>query len=179
MKWTKLAILALAFGAVFALGACTSESTRADLIVVSINGGHTFFSDLINEADSSHIYIPADEVPIVLTNRQHDSGAPLNSGTPFSEIVVTGYSITFDGGVPGPISGGMNLLVPSGQEVSATVALDNLADKASIPISAVITTTAHLHFNGYLRIAGQNGDQVNTLAHLSVSFANFGDQQTF
>jgi hypothetical protein len=73
----------------------------------------------------------------------------------------------------------MNLIVPSGQQVSATVALDNLADKASIPINAAFTTTAHMHFRGYVRIADQNGDQVNTDASLAVSFANFGDQQTF
>ena len=69
MKWTRAVLAGMAMAGVTALifvGGCTSTSTRADLVVESVNNGGPFFSDLINEADTAKVFIPVDKVVVEL-----------------------------------------------------------------------------------------------------------------
>jgi hypothetical protein len=179
MKWNRAVLLgAVAASALLVLGGCTSQSSRAVLTVVSVNEGHTYYSDLINEADSQHIYIPVDEVKVTLGNIQNDGSAPLDPGSPFSEIVVTGYSVTYNPPVFSPISGGMNLRVPSGGTAEGTITISNPSEKAVLlaTLASTATSTATIRFSGYNRINGStNGDDVQSTGYLTVQVDNFGD----
>lgn len=177
MKTLKLfALVLLALVALLGMGGCTDESTRAILTVVEVNEGRVFFSDLINEADTAKIFIPVDEAIVTFGNIQNDGGAPLEPGAPFSEIIVTGYSVTYDNGIYSPVSGGMNVRVPSGSTAEATIALSSLAEKASLPLNTAVTTTARLTFTGFVHTnGGNNGDAVTARANMTVQVANFGD----
>lgn len=179
MKWNRAVLLGvLAAAALLVVGGCTSQSSRAVLTVVSVNDGHTYYSDLINEADSQHVYIPVDEVKVTLGNIQNDGGAPLDPGSPFSEIVVTGYSVTYNPPVFTPISGGMNLRIPSGGTVEGTITISNPSEKAALlsTLTSTATSTATINFSGYNRINGSsNGDGVSAVARLMVQVDNFGD----
>ncbi len=181
MRWNRavLAGVALAVGtALFSLGGCTSESSRAVLTVVSLNDGNTYYSDLINEADTAKIFIPVDEIPFKLGNIPNDGQAPLAPGSPFSEIVVTGYSVTYDNGVYSPISGGLSLRIPSGGTVEGTVTISNPSEKAALlgSLTSTVTSIATITFTGYNRINGSNnGDWVSAFGRLTVQVDNFGD----
>lgn len=177
MKWNRAVLLGLlASAALVVVAGCTSESTRAVLTVVSLNDGKTYYSDLINTADTLHPYIPADNIPITLGNIPNDGGAPLAPGTPFSEIVVTGYSVTYNPPIYGPVSGGLSLRIPSGGTTDGAIAISNPADKAALPLTTAATTTATIKFTGYNRINGSNnGDRVDATGYITVQVANFGD----
>ena len=89
MKWTRAVLAGIAMIGVTALVficGCTSTSTRADLSIVSVNNGKIFHSDLINEADTSKIFIPVDQVVVRFANHPHDGSATVAPGTGFSEI---------------------------------------------------------------------------------------------
>jgi hypothetical protein len=168
----------VAASAFLVLGGCTSESSRAVLTVVSVNGGHTYYSDLLNTADSQHVYIPVDEVVVTLGNIPNDGGAALDPGSPFSEIVVTGYSVTYNPAVFNPISGGLNLRIPSGSTAEGTITISNPSEKAALlaTLTSTATSTATIKFTGYNRINGSdNGDEVSGTAYLTVQVDNFGD----
>ena len=177
MKWNRAVLLGLlAAAALLVVGGCTSQSTRAVLTVVSLNDGKTYYSDLINTADSLHPYIPVDNIPITLGNIQNDGGAPLDPGTPFSEIVVTGYSVTYNPPIYTPVSGGLSMRVSSGGTTDGAIAISNLADKAALPLNTAATTTATIKFTGYNRVNGSaNGDAVEATGYITVQVANFGD----
>ena len=181
MKCNRLVLaglMVLAVASIFALGGCTSESTRAVLTVVSLNGGHTYYSDVLNEADSTKIFIPVDEIPFVLGNIPNDGGAPLEPGSPFSEIVVTGYTVSYSNGVFSPISGGLSLRIPSGGTGAGTITISSPSEKgAYIGAPSTITSTATITFTGYNRINGSNnGDTVSAFGTLTVQVDNFGDE---
>jgi hypothetical protein len=163
--------------ALFFIGGCTNASTRADLTVVSVNNGGTFYSDLINEADTAHIFIPIDQVVVKLGNHPHDGGTPLAPGSAFSDIVVTNYSVTYNNGVYSPISGGMNLVVPSGGTADAAIVISNPSEKAALlgTLTSTITATATITFSGYVRTTGNFGDFIGTTCYLTVQVDNFGD----
>jgi len=179
MKFNRLAVaglMVLAVASVFLLSGCTDESTRAVLTVVDLNTGNTYYSDLINEADSAKTFIPVDEIKFTLGNIQNDGGGPLAPGTPFSEIVVTGYNVTYSPAIYSPVTGGLALRIPSGGTVEGTIAISDLAEKAGLPLSTATTTIATITFSGYNRINGSNnGDGVSGFGKLTVQVANFGD----
>ena len=182
MKFNRLVIaglMVLAVASVFALGGCTSESTRAVLTVVSLNGGSTYYSDLLNEADTAKIFIPVDEIKVTLGNIPNDGGPPLAPGSPFSEIVVTGYTVTYSNGVFSPVTGGMSLRIPSGGTAEGTITISDPSEKAALlgSYSGTITSIATITFSGYNRINGSNnGDGVSAFGKLTVQVDNFGDQ---
>jgi len=181
MKFNRLVLaglMVLTVASVFALGGCTSESTRAVLTVESLNGGSTYYSDVINEADSNKIFIPVDEIAVTLGNIPNDGGAPLAPGSPFSEIVVTGYTVTYSNGVFSPITGGMSLRIPSGGTAEGTITISNPSEKAAyISYPGSITSIATITFTGYNRINGSNnGDHVSAFGKLTVQVDNFGDE---
>ena len=94
MRWNRTVLAGMVLAgvtALFFIGGCTNASTRADLTVVSVNGGATYYSDLVNEVDSAHIFIPIDQVVVRFGNHPHDGNAPLDPGSGFSEIVVNHY----------------------------------------------------------------------------------------
>jgi len=173
MKTVKVFVLALvALGALAALNGCTDTSSRAVLQVVSVNDGKVYYSDLVSDSGT----VVADAAKITLTNIQNDGGAPLAAGTPFSEIVLTGYTVTYDNGIYPPVSGGVTGLVPSGQEATVSIALSDLGSKASVPVNTAVSTTARITVTGYNRINGsRNGDLVEANASLPVQVANFKD----
>ena len=180
MKFNRLAVaglMVLAVASLFALGGCTSESTRSVLTVVSVNDGSTYYSDLINQADSANPFIPVDDIKVKLGNVPHDGSAPLAPGAPFSEIVVTGYTVTYSDGVYAPISGGMNLRIPSGGTTEGTIAISNPSEKAALlaTITSTVTSTASIVFTGYVRTSGNFGDNVTSTGTLTVQVDNFGD----
>ncbi len=174
----RFTLVLLTVAATLGMSGCTSESSRAVLTVVSLNEGNTYYSDLINEADSMHIFIPVDQIAVKLGNIQNDGGAPLAPGSPFSEIVVTGYSVTYTPAVFAPITGGMNLRVPSGGEAEGSITISNPSEKAALlgTLSSTATATATITFTGYNRINGSNnGDGVSAVGRLTVQVDNFGD----
>jgi len=177
IRGMRYALALLAIAGSFAIGGCTDESSRNTLTVVTINDGNAFASDLLNEADTAQVFIPVDQVEVTLGNIPNGGGNPVAVDQPFSEIVVTGYTVTYANGIYGPVSGGLNLRVPSGGTASGSIALSNIADKAVLPLSTASTTTATVHFIGYNYINGvRNGDSVWAEANVTVQVANFGDE---
>jgi len=174
----RFTLVLLTVAASLGMSGCTDESSRAVLTVVSLNGGNTYYSDLINEADSMHVYIPVDEIAVELGNIPNDGGTPLAAGSPFSEIVVTGFSVTYTPAVFAPVSGGMNLRVPSGGTAEGSITISNPSEKAALlgSLSTTATATATITFTGYNRINGaNNGDHVTAVGRLTVQVDNFGD----
>jgi len=173
MKWNKVVLLAVvAVGAIAVLGGCTDVSSRANLTVVSVNDGRVFYSDVLTDSGT----VVADEVPLTLGNIQNDGQGPLEPGSPFSEIFVTGYTVTFDNGVYPPMSGGITAVVPSGGTADVAIALSNIGYKASLPLNIASSTTARITVTGFVHTnGGNNGDQVTARASLPVQVANFKD----
>jgi hypothetical protein len=165
--------------ALFFIGGCTNASTRADLTVVSVNDGATYYSDLLNEADTAHLFIPIDQVVVKFGNHPHDGSAPLDPGSGFSEIVVNHYSVVYDNGVYSPISGGMNVVVPSGGTAEGAITISNPSEKGALlgTLTSTVTSTATITFSGYVRTTGNFGDFVGTTASLTVQVDNFGDSE--
>ncbi|MBI4364112.1 MAG: hypothetical protein HY568_01655 [Candidatus Latescibacteria bacterium] len=180
MKWNR-AVLAgiglLGVAAIFVLGGCTSTSTRTDLTVVTVNDGSTYYSDLINEADTAKIFIPVDQVTVKFGAQPHDGSAPLAPGSAFTDVVVTGYSVTYNNGVFSPISGGMNVVVSSGGTADAAITISNPSEKAALlgSLTSTVTSTATITFTGYVRTTDSYGDRVSATAYLTVQVDNFGD----
>ncbi len=175
----RFALAVLAVGAALGMSGCTDESSRNSLTVVSVNEGHTYFSDLINEADSLKPFIPVDEVLVSFGNIPNGGGEPLGPGEPFSEIVVTRYTVTYDNGIFSPVNGGMNLRVPSGGTTEGSIVLSNSSEKGALlgSLSGTVTTTARITFVGYNYVNGAiNGERVETNAALTVQVGNFGDE---
>jgi len=167
-----LALAALAGIALLAIGGCTDTSTRSFLTVVSVNDGHVFYSDLVSDSGT----VVADEAKIQLGNIPADGGTPLAPGTPYSEIVVTGYSVTYDNGIYPPYSGGLTLRIPQGETVEGSIALSDLGAKASVPTNIASATTARIKVTGFVQANGpNNGDKVEALASVPVQVANFKD----
>jgi hypothetical protein len=172
----RFTLAVLTFGALLGMSGCTDESSRNSLTVVSVNEGNTYFSDLINVIDPLNPYIPVDQVKVAFGNIRNGGGAPLEAGAPFSEIVVTGYTVTYDNGIFSPVTGGLNARVSSGGTSEATILLSDSGEKGALAISGTVTTIARIHFTGYNYINGSNnGDLVQADAALSVQIGDFGD----
>lgn len=177
IRGMRYALALLAIAGAFAIGGCTDESSRNTLTVVTINDGNAFASDLLDESDTSQVFIPVDNVEVTLGNMPNGGGNPIAVDQPFSEIVVTGYTVTYSNGIYSPVSGGLNLRIPSGGTASGSIALSNIADKAVLPLSTAVTSTATVHFTGYNYINGvRNGESVWAEANITVQVANFGDK---
>ncbi|MGE5176836.1 MAG: hypothetical protein ACM3JJ_10730 [Hyphomicrobiales bacterium] len=169
-KWFALA--ALAGVVLLGMSGCTSTSTRAILTVESVNGGNVFYSDLVSDSGQ----VVADAAKVVFGNIQNDGGAPLEPGSPFSEIVVTGYTVTYDDGIYPPVSAGLTAWVPSGGTAEASIAMSDLLAKASVPTTTAVSTTARIKFTGFVHTnGGNNGDRVEAHASVPVVVANFKD----
>ena len=173
MKTVKVFVLALAaLGALAALNGCTDTSSRAILQVVSVNDGGVYYSDLVSDSGT----VVADEAPLVLTMIQNSGTAPLEPGTPFSQIYLTGYTVTYDNGIYPPVSGGISGIVNSGEQTVVSIALSDLGAKASLPVNIAVSTTARITITGFNHInGGNNGDLVTAKASLPVQVANFKD----
>ena len=172
----RFALAAMAMLAVVGMTGCTDESSRNTLTVVAVNEGNTYFSDLINVVDPLNPFIPVDQVKVSFGNIRNGGGPPLEANTPFSEIVVTGYTVTYDNGVFSPVTGGLNVRVLSGTTSEATITLSDSGEKGSLAISGTVTTIARIHFTGYNYINGSNnGDTVSADAALTVQVGDFGD----
>jgi len=180
MKWNAAVVAGMAMLAVTALlflGGCTSTSTRSDLHVVSVNGGSTYYSDLINQADTAHIFIPVDQITVKFSDVTHDGSAPVEPGTGFDEIVVNHYHVHYNNGIYSDVDGGMNVIVPSGGETDAAITISNPSEKGALlgTITSTVTSTATIVFTGYVRTTGEAGDHVSATAYLTVQVDNFGD----
>jgi hypothetical protein len=180
MKLNRAVLAGMALTAVTALffiGGCTSTSTRADLEVQSLNKGGTYYSDLINQADSLKPFTPVDQIEVVFGNHPHDGSAPLDPGAGFGEIVVDHYHVTYNNGIYSPVDGGMNVVVPSGGTTLAAITISNPSEKAALlgTITSTVTATAKIDFSGYVRTSGNYGDRVYCTAYLTVQVDNFGD----
>lgn len=174
----RFALVVFTIGAALGMIGCNDISSRNTLTVVSVNDGNTYYSDLLNEADSAKVFIPVDNIAVTFGNIPNSGGDPLAAGTPYSEIVLTSYAVTYDNGIFSPISGGMNLRVASGGTITGTISISNSSEKAALlgTLMATSTTTARIHFTGYNHINGpNNGDRVEADAALAVQVDNFGD----
>jgi hypothetical protein len=173
MKTVKVFVIALAaLGALAALNGCTDTSSRAILEVVSVNGGGVYYSDLVSDSGT----VVADQAKLKLTNIPNDGATPLSPGTPFSQIILTGYTVTYDNGIYPPLSGGITGVVNSGQETEIVISLSDLGAKLSVPVTTAVSTTARITVTGFNHInGGNNGDQVSAKASLPVQVANFKD----
>ena len=175
MKWKRAVLLAVvAVSAFLVLGGCTSTSSRAILTVVDVNSGNVYYSDLVSDSG----LVVADACKLTLGNIQNDGGAPLEPGSPFSEIIVTGYTVTYDNGIYPPVSGGLTVWVPSGGTSEVSIALSDLAAKASLSTTTTSSTTARITVSGFVHTnGGNNGDGVSAHASLPVVVANFKDSE--
>ncbi len=172
----RFALAVLVVAAAVGMTGCTDESSRNTLTVVTVNEGNSFFSDLINVVDPLNPFIPVDQVKVTLGNIPNGGGVPLEPNTPFSQIVVTGYTVTYDNAIFSPVTGGLNLRVQSGQTVDGTITLSDSGEKGALAISGTVTTIARIHFTGYNYINGSNnGDPVFADAALTVQIGDFGD----
>jgi hypothetical protein len=172
----RCTLAALAIGAMLGMSGCTDLSSRNSLTVVSVNEGNSYFSDLINVIDPLKPFIPVDQVKVQFGNIRNGGGAPLEAGAPFSEILVTGYTVTYDNGIFSPVTGGLNCRVSSGSTGDATIILSDSGEKGSLAISGTVTTIARIHFTGYNYVNGSsNGEGVFANASLSVQVGDFGD----
>jgi hypothetical protein len=172
----RFMLAVLVVGASFGMSGCTDESSRHTLTIVKINEGSSYFSDLLNEEDSLNMFIPVDEVAVELGNIPNGGGDPVSPGEPFSEIVVTSYRVTYNNGIYSPVTGGMNLRIPSGGTAIGSIALSHIADKSSLPLNTAVTSTATVRFEGYNYINGyRNGETVWAEGTVTVQVANFGD----
>jgi hypothetical protein len=172
----RFTLAVMTIGALLGMSGCTDVSSRNSLTVVSVNEGNTYFSDLINTIDPLNPFIPVDQVLVTFGNIRNGGGAPLEPGAPYSEIVVTGYTVTYDNGIFSPVTGGMNVRVTSGLTNEASILLSDSGEKGSLVISGTVTTIARIHFTGYNYINGSNnGDLVTADAALSVQVGDFGD----
>ena len=164
--------------ALFFVGGCTSTSTRADLRVLSVNGNATYYSDLLNDKDTSHVFIPIDQVNVTFTNTPHDGSNPVNAGAPFSDIVVDHYKVTYNNSIYSPIEGGMNVVVSSGGTTDAAITISNPSEKGALlgTLTTTVTSTARIDFSGYVRTTGNFGDRVSATAYLTVQVDNFADK---
>ncbi len=177
--WMRFALAVLTLGAAVGMMGCTDESTRNILTVVQVNEGNTFFSDLINVEDPMNPFIPVDQIKVSFGNIPNGGGVPLEAGTPYSEIVVTGYTVTYDNGIYSPVTGGLNVRVTSGQTAEGTITLSESGEKAALGGGGTVTTIARIHFTGYNYINGSNnGDAVMADAALTVQVGDFGDTDT-
>jgi hypothetical protein len=173
-----LALAAIVTAGLLAVGGCTDQSTRAILTIQSINDGNAYFSDLINEADTAHVFIPVDAVTMKLGNIQNDGGPPLAPGTPFSTINLTSYTVTYDNGIYSPVNGGLNGLVASGGTTEISIILSNSSEKGALlgTLSGTVTTTARITVRGFVQANGaNNGEPVVGIGALTVQVGNFGD----
>jgi len=179
MKMLRLlALAALTTVALLAVGGCTENSTRAILTIQSINDGNGYFSDLINEADTAHVFIPVDLVTMKLGNIQNDGGPPLAPGTPFSDITLTDYTVTYDNGIYTPVNGGLSGHVASGGTTVVSIMLSNSSEKGALYYSlfGTVTTTARVTVRGFVQANGaNNGEPVVAIGSLAVQVGNFGD----
>jgi len=142
-----------------------------------VNGGNAYLSDLINVIDPLNPFIPVDQVKVIFGNIRNGGGDPIKAGAPFSEILVTGYTVTYDNGIFSPVVGGMSTRVSSGDTNEATILLSNSGDKAALSLSGTVTTIARIHFTGFNYINGSNnGDLVTADASLSVQVGDFTDK---
>ncbi len=178
MKMIRLlALAALTTVALLGVGGCTDYSTRAILTIQSINDGNAYFSDLVNEADTANAFTPVDVVPMKLGNIQNDGGLPLAAGTPFSDIILTSYTVTYDNGIYTPVNGGLSGHVASGGSTTVSIILSNSSEKgALIGMGGTVTTTARITVRGFVQANGaNNGEPVVGIGALTVQVGNFGD----
>jgi hypothetical protein len=176
----RFTLAVLTIGAMLGMSGCTDQATRNTLTVVSVNGGNTYFSDLVNVEDPLNPFVPVDQVKVEFGNIRNGGGEPLAPGSPFSEIVVTGYTVTYDNGIFSPVTGGMNVRVSSGSTNEASILLSDSGEKgALIGMSGTVTTIARIHFTGYNYVNGyNNGEPLYADAALSVQVGDFGDSNT-
>jgi len=174
----RFTLAVLTIGVLLGMSGCTDLSSRNTLTVNSVNGGNSYFSDLINVIDPLNPFIPVDQVKVELGNIRNGGGDPIKAGAPFSEILVTGYTVTYDNGIFSPVVGGMNTRVSSGGTNEATIILSDSGEKgALLGMSGTVTTIARIHFTGYNYINGSNnGDLVTADASLTVQVGDFGDK---
>src|SRR5205823_14901072 len=139
--------------------------------------GSTYYSDLINEADTAHIFIPVDQIAVKLGDVPHDGSAPVAPGSGFDEIVVNHYHVHYDNGIYSDVDGGMNVVVQSGGRTDAAITISNPSEKGALlgTITTTVTATATITFSGYVRTTGADGDHVSATAYLTVQVDNFGD----
>ncbi|MGH7682434.1 MAG: hypothetical protein ACRENN_10680 [Candidatus Eiseniibacteriota bacterium] len=175
----RLTLTVLTAVAAIGMTGCTDESSRNQLTVVSVNENNSYFSDLVNVVDPLNPFVPVDQVKITLGNIPNGGTTPLEPNTPFSQIVVTGYTVTYDNGIFSPLKGGLNLRISSGETVDGTITLSESGEKAALAIAGTVTTVARIHFTGYNYIDGaNNGDMVQADAALTVQIGDFGDTDT-
>ena len=169
----RIVLAAVALVAAFGMSACTDESSRHLLTVESVNGGNVYFSDLLTDSGG----VVADAATVTFGNIPNGGGDPLAPGEPFSVIVVTGYTVTYDNGVYPAYSGGLTVRVPSGGTAEASIGLSDIGVKASLNPFLATSTTARITFRGYNETYGvNNGEGVTAYASLSVQVANFKDE---
>ena len=173
MKTVKVVVLALAaLGALAALNGCTDESSRAILQVVNVNDGKVYYSDLVSDSG----LVVADEVKITATSTPNAGTPALAPGTPFSQIILTDYTVAFDNGIYPPFSSGLTVIINSGEATTFTIALTDLGAKASLPTNIAVGTTARITIHGFNHLnGGNNGDRVTATASVPVQIANFKD----
>lgn len=179
--------------ALLALG-CTESAEQNTFIVrvSSINDGSPLLADVLrfNEQDSTYS-VPVDVVPVEFTNKVYSSGVITDPGTFSYDFHLRRYVVTWrrtDGGpTSGPgwqlsdfdFEGATSEVIPvnSRKEVGillATVEMKSVDPFASLAFGGAIPLTADIDFVGSPAI--DPDEEIHLQASLSVSFANFADE---
>lgn len=172
------------------------ESAEQNTFIVrvsSINDGGPLLADVIAYDDQDRPYVPTDVVTIELTNRPYSSSVVVDPGTLWYDFQVRSVSVRWRRNDGGPTAGaGWNLsdfdhtqttsaLVPFNGSATFGALLVPVAMKVQDPFGSlamsggVIALTADIDIVGSPAIDGS--DEIHIPASLSVTFANFADEQ--
>ena len=181
------------------LSACSdNKAAEQRIFVTSVNGGEILRSDVetggVRTTDSVEIKVRNDtkagsgtaptSTGTGSTSTDSTTTTTGSAGATAQDVVVTKYKVSFsraDGGsVPGALEGGTAIYAPAnGTEGTGRIAVVLGSHKDSPPLSGLagggsITATARIELVGEDRA----GNNVSTVAYLTVSFGNWSDTST-
>lgn len=146
---------------------------------------YTYLSDVLH-AGADGIYgtsddaVIEDQVYITVENQPRSSNLTITPGGPYGSVVLNEYRIEYDveGEYIEPLTGGMNLVVPSGSERIVYLTLVSGLAKTQPPLSSLATMggemmgTARITLRGYEETSEQ---VVEVTAGIGIHWANWTD----
>lgn len=165
-------------------GSCdtTSEQKRSVVTVFSMNDNEPVFSDVLGQSDTVST-VSDDWIPVWFFNKPQSDLVFTEPGRPFGEFIVTGYTVTWertDGGsaVPQGFSSAIQVTVPSGELMEATVLVVPAEAKNAAPLDALKNTASSIRAVAHFQFVGHEVGterEVTIPASVSVSFADFAE----
>lgn len=189
LAWTFCCLALVSTG----LGCGDEDAPRSRLLITRIAATdteletyeYTFLSDVLN-AGADDVYgtyddsVFEDQIYITIENQPRSSSLTISPDGPYGAVVLTSYTVEYDvaGEYIKPLSGGMNLTVPSGSARIAFVTLVTAIAKTEPPLSSLavmggeLMGPARVTFRGYEETSNQ---AVEVTGSIQVHFANWTD----